>query len=54
METIHYALDVYYTDKGAWSALQRRGMEQAEWILLPRAAETVAEKIGREAGNPQL
>ena len=26
--------------------LQRRVMEQAEWILLPRAAEEVAEKLG--------
>ena len=28
--------------------LQRRVMEQAEWILLPRAAEMVAEKIAQE------
>lgn len=28
--------------------LQRRVMEQAEWILLPRAAEMVAAKIKRE------
>ena len=27
--------------------LQRRVMEQAEWILLPRAAEMVAEKIAQ-------
>ena len=28
--------------------LQRRVMEQAEWILLPRAAETVAHRIQQE------
>ena len=28
--------------------LQRRVMEQAEWILLPRAAEQVAFEIARE------
>ena len=28
--------------------LQRRVMEQAEWVLLPRAAETVAAQIVRE------
>ena len=28
--------------------LQRRVMEEAEWILLPRAAELVSEKIMRE------
>ena len=27
--------------------LQRRVMEQAEWILLPRAAEQVAEELGK-------
>ena len=27
--------------------LQRRVMEQAEWILLPQAAETVAEQLSR-------
>ena len=32
--------------------LQRRVMEQAEWILLPRAAEEVAEKLG--IGNEEL
>ena len=26
--------------------LQRRVMEQAEWILLPRAAESVAKELG--------
>ncbi len=31
--------------------LQRRVMEQAEWILLPRAAETVSERIMREKAN---
>ena len=29
--------------------LQRRVMEQAEWILLPRAAETVSKRIAEEA-----
>ncbi len=31
--------------------LQRRVMEQAEWILLPRAAEQVSEKIVRDKEN---
>ena len=31
--------------------LQRRVMEQAEWLLLPRAAEQVSEKIVREKEN---
>ena len=32
--------------------LQRRVMEQAEWVLLPRAAELVSERIMKEkAGN---
>ena len=29
-------------------ALQRRVMEQAEWILLPQATELVAERLSRE------
>ena len=28
--------------------LQRRVMEQAEWKLLPQAAQKIAEEIGRE------
>ena len=28
--------------------LQRRVMEQAEWILLPQATELVAERLSRE------
>ena len=32
-------------------ALQRRVMEQAEWILLPQAAELVAAQIVREKEN---
>ncbi len=28
--------------------LQRRVMEQAEWVLLPQAAEQMAEKLGNE------
>lgn len=31
--------------------LQRRVMEQAEWVLLPKAAEMTAEKISREEGK---
>ncbi len=31
--------------------LQRRVMEQAEWILLPKAAAMVAEKIEKEKNN---
>lgn len=33
--------------------LQRRVMEQAEWILLPEATEKVAAKIAREKENRQ-
>lgn len=33
--------------------LQRRVMEQAEWLLLPQAAELVAKKICQEKENPQ-
>ena len=28
--------------------LQRRVMEQAEWKLLPQAAQMISEEIGRE------
>lgn len=28
--------------------LQRRVMEQAEWVILPRAAEQISEKIAKE------
>lgn len=31
--------------------LQKRVMEEAEWILLPRAAEIVAQRIGKEKFN---
>ena len=31
--------------------LQRRVMEQAEWQLLPRAAELVSEQIVKEKSN---
>ena len=31
--------------------LQRRVMEQAEWILLPQAAEMVSERLKRERGE---
>ena len=31
--------------------LQRRVMEQAEWILLPRAAESVAKELGMSNGE---
>ena len=34
--------------------LQRRVMEQAEWILLPRAAELMSEKIMREKERASL
>ena len=30
------------------SALQRRVMEQAEWILLPQATQMISEEIRRE------
>ncbi|MDO4865679.1 MAG: phosphoribosylglycinamide formyltransferase [Clostridia bacterium] len=32
--------------------LQRRVMEQAEWILLPKAAEEVARELGLASQNP--
>ena len=28
--------------------LQRRVMEQAEWVLLPQAVQQIAEAIGKE------
>ena len=31
--------------------LQRRVMEQAEWKLLPQAAEMISEQIGKEQDN---
>ena len=31
--------------------LQRRVMEQAEWVLLPQAAETVSAQIVKEKEN---
>lgn len=31
-------------------SLQRRIMEQAEWVLLPQAAELMAERLGKEEG----
>ena len=31
--------------------LQRRVMEQAEWVLLPQAAEMVSERLKRERGE---
>ena len=31
--------------------LQRRVMEQAEWVLLPRAAELVSRRIQEEKEN---
>ena len=31
--------------------LQRRVMEQAEWILLPQAAEVVAARVLKEKGE---
>ncbi len=34
--------------------LQRRVMEQAEWKLLPQAAQRIAEEIGREKPNECL
>ncbi len=39
---------VYVEDGDTPETLQRRVMEQAEWILLPRATELVAEKITKE------
>lgn len=61
--TVHYASEV--VDGGRIIAqkavdvlpgdtpeiLQRRVMEQAEWVLLPQAAETVAAQIVREKEN---
>ena len=44
------AVDILPEDTA--ETLQRRVMEQAEWILLPRAAELVSARIQREkAGN---
>ena len=39
---------VYVEEGDTPEILQRRVMEQAEWILLPKATELVAEKITKE------
>ena len=38
---------VYIEDGDTPEVLQRRVMEQAEWILLPKAAEMLAEKLDK-------
>ena len=40
------AVDIFPTDTA--ETLQRRVMEQAEWVLLPKAVEMVAEKLTTE------
>ena len=37
---------VYIEDGDTPEILQRRVMEQAEWVLLPQAAETVCVSLG--------
>ena len=39
---------VYVRDGDTPEILQRRVMEEAEWILLPQAAELIAERISEE------
>ncbi len=39
---------VYIEDGDTPEVLQRRVMEQAEWILLPQAAEMVAAQLSEE------
>ncbi len=39
---------VYVQDGDTPEILQRRVMEEAEWILLPQAAELIAERISEE------
>ena len=41
---------VYIEDGDTPETLQRRVMEQAEWEILPRATEIVAEKLSGESG----
>ncbi len=43
------AVDILPEDNA--QTLQRRVMEQAEWLLLPQAAELVAERLTREKGE---
>lgn len=43
------AVDILPEDTA--QTLQRRVMEQAEWLLLPRAAELVAERLTKEKGE---
>ena len=43
------AVDILPEDSA--QTLQRRVMEQAEWLLLPQAAELVAERLTREKGE---
>lgn len=42
---------VYVEDGDTPETLQRRVMEQAEWILLPEAAAELAEKLDKEKNN---
>lgn len=48
---IIYQKAVEVKDGDTPEILQRRVMEQAEWILLPKAAAMVAEKIEKEKNN---
>lgn len=48
---IIYQKAVEVKDGDTPEILQRRVMEQAEWILLPEAAAMVAEKIEKEKNN---
>ena len=44
---------VYIEEGDTPEILQRRVMEQAEWVLLPQAAETVSALLARQKGEVQ-
>ena len=39
---------VYIEDGDTPEILQKRVMEQAEWVILPQAVEKVSEKLAKE------
>ena len=49
--TVHFVNEIPDGGEILLQTLQRRVMEQAEWQLLPRAAELVSEQIVKEKSN---
>lgn len=48
---IIYQKAVEVKDSDTPETLQKRVMEQAEWIILPKAAETVSKKLAEQKGS---